>query len=160
MASLNPPTSLSSLPTELLLLVSQDMTYTDIQSFRCTSRHFSFALPKPSNAQLVEAKESAKSHGQTLIACGGCLRLLPHVRFSTKMLIRRRTPATVPSNTVEREAKSSATSLFGSAVPVSSGSKYREQFCNKCGSRPLPGPYRYQKGEKARSGISRKDSGF
>lgn len=152
MALPNPPASLTSLPTELLLLISQDMTYTDIQSFRRTSRHFFTALPEASNAHLVEAKGSAKSHGQTLIACGGCLRLLPHVRFSTKMLIRRKARATVPYNTLERETKKSATNqsatnLFGSAVPVASGSKYREQFCNKCGSRPLPGPHRYQKGE-------------
>lgn len=143
------PASLTSLPTELLLLISKDMTYSDIQSFRHTSRHFFAALSKPSNAQLVEAKGSAKSHGQTLIACGGCLRLLPHVRFSTKMLIRRKIWATVPYNNVERsETMSSPTDLFGSGSSASACElRKHEQFCNKCGSRPLPGPYRYQRGE-------------
>ena len=141
------PASLTSLPTELLLLIYQDMTYSDIQAFRHTSRHFSAALPKPSNAQLVEAKDSAKSLGQTLLACGGCLRLLPHIRFSTKMLIRR-TWATGPYNTLHRETKSPPTNLFGSVTSASSSqSRNHEQFCNKCGSRPLPGPYRYQRGQ-------------
>lgn len=139
--------SLTSLPTELLLLISQDMTYSDIESFWHTSRHFSAALPKPSNAQLFEAKGSAKSHGQTLITCGGCLRLLPHVRFSTKILIRRKTRMPVPYNSEERGSMSSLTNLFGEAAAEAGAARQREQFCNKCGSRPLPGAYRYQKGE-------------
>lgn len=149
MASPKTPVSPTSLPTELLFLIAEDMTYSDIQAFRHTSRHFYAALPKPSNAQLVEAKAAAKSLHQTLIACGGCLRLLPHIRFSTKMLIRRKTRPKIPYNTIERtETKSPPTNLVGTAASTStSKSRKHEQFCNKCGCRPLPGPYRYERGE-------------
>ena len=113
--------SLSTLPTELLEIIIHDLDYNSIQALRSSALIFSCTVPRPRTPKILSAKSAAQLAGNTLIACGGCLRLLPHTRFSTKMLIRRRSPHA----DIAKKAR----------------------FCNLCGIRDLPGEYRYQPGE-------------
>lgn len=148
MASAKAPASLTSLPTELLLSIVNDLTYQDLQALRTTSHFFAAVLPPASKSQLLQARAQAKLAGHTLIACAGCFRLIPHVRFSTKMLIRRRKRTSVQAlNSTPGSSAASEPSSHSVISPQSSSSHQYEMFCNKCGCRPLPGTYRYQRGE-------------
>lgn len=147
MSLLTTPPTLASLPTELLVMISQDLTYNDYQSLRSTSHLFVTLLPLPSDAQLLEAKSVAKSSRHTLIACGGCLRLLPHTEFSTKMLIGQHRRFSEPYESPQESKTSSRPLDQVVAAGKTSGIPSRERFCNNCGRRALPGRYRYQLGD-------------
>lgn len=152
--SSSPPTrpSLASLPTELLVSICADFAYADIQSLRYTSRIFSAILSPPSEAELLRLHSATEARRATLIGCGGCLRLFSSTRFSTRMVIRHRTRTRgrieiQPSKFLPECCTVNTYSFPPAPKQQLPAVRLKEPFCNRCGSRPLPGPYRYQLGE-------------
>lgn len=69
--------SLSSMPTELQLLIISHLPVLESQVLRMTNRHFrSLILPAtPPASELIEAQDTAFLKGRNLIYCGSCHHL-------------------------------------------------------------------------------------
>ena len=111
------PLTLASLPPELRLHIHSFLSYNDVQSLRSTSHSLFLITPPPTALQLKALKATQSKYCSKLLACAGCLHLLPQSKFDSL------TP------------------------PLTLLPPIYLKFCHKCGCRDLPGPYRYQMGD-------------
>lgn len=120
------PTFPTRLPPELRLQIHSYLSYNDIQSLRSSSSLLFNAFPAPTVAHLLDMKtlETYQYLEYKLLGCSGCLKLLPAIDFDV---------AYSPAHT-------------NLSLPILA--LRRERFCGKCAMRQLPGPHRYQKGDR------------
>ena len=120
------PTFLIRLPPELRLQIHSYLSYNDIQSLRSSSSLLLNTFPAPTVAHLLDMKtpEAYQYLEFKLLGCSGCLKLLPAIDFDV------------------------AYSPAHSNVSLPISALRRGRFCGKCATRQLPGPHRYQKGDR------------
>ncbi|MCJ1400917.1 hypothetical protein MMC11_004128 [Xylographa trunciseda] len=73
------PTTIHSLPAELLLLIASHLTYPAIPIIRFTHPFFYYALPAtvPTFLELLAAELTSPATTLDLLGCATCLRMLP-----------------------------------------------------------------------------------
>lgn len=143
MVTKNTPT-LSTLPLELLFDILDDVSYNDVQAFRRTSHHFFSILPPPMDTHLEKARSSLYAADGKLLACAGCLRLLPQWKFARRMISEA---AAREYNYLDEAEVFRYIAVKKTAVNTTDLPR-RDRFCIECGRRDLPGPYRYQLGDQ------------
>jgi hypothetical protein len=113
--------SLLRLPTELKLLIIQNLDLVDQICLKMTCQPFNALIPRLAMPQLLEVELSpyATQSGKERYACKDCLRLLPKTAFGDQMVKGKK----------------------------GKNGTYREnRFCVQCGINPRPGTTRYSRG--------------
>jgi hypothetical protein len=80
----------SRLSPELQLEVIDYLSFEDIAHFRMTSKKYQEFISKPSLAELQAVEGSEWAVKRNLFACCHCLRLRPLIKFSERMLSKKR----------------------------------------------------------------------
>lgn len=117
------PAPLASLPPELRLLIHSYLSYNDVQSLRRSSHLFFTTFPPPTTAHLLDIQPLQPYLEFRLLACSGCLKLLPAYDFDLAYY--------------SKDTNTSYTTL-----------EWKGRFCGKCGIQPPPGRHRYQHGDR------------
>lgn len=113
--------SLLRIPTELKLLIIQNLELVDQICLKMTCQTFNNLIPRLDMPQLLEVELSAygTQEGKERYACKDCLRLLPKTAFGDQMVKGKK----------------------------GKNGTYREnRFCVQCGINPRPGTTRYSRG--------------
>jgi hypothetical protein len=114
--------SILKIPTELKLLIIQNLDLVDQICLKMTCQTFNTLIPRLAMPQLLEVERSAygTQEGKERYACKDCLRILPKTAFGDQMV-------------KDKKGKNGT---------------YREnRFCVQCGINPRPGTTRYSRGD-------------
>lgn len=115
------PASLMGLPTELQLLIAEQLSFPESNGLKYANRHF-YTIVKPlRGCDLRSEERSPFGVASGLFACKDCLRLRRSFRFADQM----------------RKGKRGK-----------NGSEGYKRFCLDCGLNPKPGTSRYTAGNR------------